>query len=176
MHIVVAMVLIGLLSGAAPSTRERPSDRRLPAGFAQRLLELHNAERARVGSPPLAWDGGLAAAAATYARRLAARDRGLVHSAPRTRRGQGENLWMGTAGHYPAAAMFGSWAQERRHFRPGVFPDVGQGVAWQRVGHYTQIVWSGTDRVGCATHSDGRWDYLVCRYAPAGNVIGQTVF
>ena len=176
MRVVIGMVLVGLLSAAASPLRERPGDPRSPAGFAQELLKLHNAERARVASPPLAWDGGLAAEAAAYARRLAARDRGLVHSAPRTRMGQGENLWMGTAGHYPAAAMFGSWAQERRFFRPGVFPDVGRGVAWPAVGHYTQIVWSGTNRVGCATHSDGRWDYLVCRYAPAGNVIGQAVF
>lgn len=176
MRIVVAMVLVGLSSGTALPARERPGDPRPAAGFARELLELHNDERARVGSPPLTWDGALAAEAAAYARRLAARDRGLVHSAPRTRKGQGENLWMGTAGHYPPAAMFGSWAQERRLFRPGVFPDVGRGVAWPEVGHYTQVVWSGTNRVGCATHRDGRWEYLVCRYAPAGNILGRAVF
>ena len=30
--------------------------------------------------------------------------------------------------------------------------------------------------VGCALHTEGGWDYLICRYAPAGNVVGQPVY
>ena len=163
----------GLASAALPPREAAAADGR---SFERELLELHNEERARVGAPALAWDAGLAAEAEAYARRLARRGRGLVHSIRDDRDGQGENLWMGTAGFYPAAMMFDSWAQEKRLFRPGVFPNVSRrGVAWPEVGHYTQIVWSGTDRVGCGVHRGGGWDYLVCRYSPAGNVMGQAV-
>lgn len=173
MRLAMGMAAAGLLSALPAAASDRPGS---AVDFADEMLGLHNAERARVGTPPLAWDDRLAAEAAAYARKLAKRGRGLVHSAPRSRDGQGENLWMGTAGFYPPAAMFGSWAQERRFFRPGVFPDIGRGVAWPAVGHYTQIVWAATDRVGCGMHRGGGWDYLVCRYAPAGNVVGRTVF
>jgi hypothetical protein len=43
---------------------------------------------------------------------------------------------------------------------------------WSQVAHYTQIVWPATQRVGCATASNRSNDYLVCRYLPAGNVVG----
>lgn len=174
MRSVVLMALAGVLASAALPARAAADPR--SDGFERELLELHNAERARVDAPPLAWDAGLAAEAKAYARQLARRSRGLVHSVRDDREGQGENLWMGTAGFYPAAAMFDSWAQEKRLFRPGVFPNVGRrGVAWPEVGHYTQIVWAGTDRVGCGLHRGGGWDYLVCRYSPTGNVMGQAV-
>lgn len=167
MRSVALMAFAGLLASAAAAAE--------PRSFERDLIGLHNEERARVGAPPLAWDEELAADAEAYARRLAKRGRGLVHASRGDRDGQGENLWMGTAGYYPLAAMFGSWAQERRFFRAGVFPNVGRGVGWQEVGHYTQIVWGGTDRVGCALHRRGGWDYLVCRYSPAGNIMGQAV-
>ena len=28
----------------------------------------------------------------------------------------------------------------------------------------------------CGLHRAGGWDYLVCRYAPAGNILGRPVF
>jgi hypothetical protein len=44
------------------------------------------------------------------------------------------------------------------------------------VAHYVQIVWRGTRAVGCAMASGASDDYLVCRYSPAGNVVGQKAF
>lgn len=140
-----------------------------------RLLALHNRERAAVGVPALIWDARLAADAAAYGPRLASFGR-LEHSPHAMRPGQGENLWMGTAGAFQVEEMVGSWAAERRLFEPGTFPDVSSSGAWSDVAHYTQMVWRGTTRVGCALHTKGGWDYLICRYAPAGNVVGQPVY
>ncbi|MGZ8298236.1 MAG: CAP domain-containing protein [Allosphingosinicella sp.] len=142
--------------------------------FGPRLVALHNRERAAVGAPPLAWDAGLASAAASYGPELARRGR-LAHSAPESRMGQGENLWMGTAGAYSLEEMIGSWAAEKRLFVPGSFPDNSSSGHWADVAHYTQMIWSGSVRVGCAFHQARRWDFLICRYAPAGNVVGQPV-
>ena len=140
-----------------------------------RLLSLHNRERTAVGVPPLAWDPMLADAAAGYGPQLARRGR-LAHSAPATRPGQGENLWMGTRGAYQLEEMIGSWTEEKSLLRPGVFPEVSSSGHWSDVAHYTQMVWRTTTRVGCALHRSRRWDFLICRYAPPGNVVGQRVF
>ncbi|XP_072335931.1 peptidase inhibitor 16-like [Scyliorhinus torazame] len=47
-------------------------------------------------------------------------------------------------------------------------------------GHYTQVVWANTDKVGCASHfcdklqglDNKNLSILVCNYAPPGNVVG----
>ena len=144
------------------------------ANMPARILALHNRERAAVGASPLAWDARLAAAAASYGPALAARGR-LQHSPQESRNGQGENLWMGSRGAYSVEEMVGSWADERRLFRPGTFPEVSSSGHWSDVAHYTQMIWRGTTRIGCALHRGGNWDYLICRYGPPGNVVGQRV-
>jgi hypothetical protein len=37
------------------------------------------------------------------------------------------------------------------------------------------MIWPATERVGCAIASSARADYLVCRYATAGNIDGRRV-
>jgi hypothetical protein len=140
--------------------------------LAQRLLRSHNAERFRMGLQPVQWDANLAAAAAGYAAQLAATGR-WRHSPRQTRRGQGENLWMGTRGAFSPEYMVADWISEKAVFRPGVFPNVSRTGNWEDVGHYTQIVWPQTLRVGCALSTSRSYDYLVCRYAAPGNVMGE---
>jgi hypothetical protein len=122
----------------------------------------------------LSWDPRLAAAAAAYGPRLAQRGR-LAHSPAETRPGQGENLWMGTRGAYSVEEMAGGWAEEKRLFRPGAFPNVSTNGKWSDVAHYTQMIWPRTSAMGCAIHSSRKWDFLICRYSPPGNVVGQRV-
>jgi hypothetical protein len=139
-----------------------------------RLLALHNRERRAVGAAPLAWDPPLAAAAADYGPALERLGK-LAHSPLATRPGQGENLWMGTRGAYELEEMAGGWAAEKSLFRPGVFPTVSRSGNWSDVAHYTQMIWKGTSRLGCAVHKGRKWDFLICRYSPPGNVVGQRV-
>jgi hypothetical protein len=82
---------------------------------------------------------------------------------------------MGTRGAFSPEQMVGNWISEKAYYRPGTFPRVSRTGRWDDVAHYTQVVWSGTTRVGCAIHSDGRWDYLICRYSPPGNIEGYRV-
>jgi hypothetical protein len=139
-----------------------------------RLLAAQNAERARLGVGPLQWDPALAAAAASYGPTLARLGR-LQHSPKQLRPGQHENLWMGTHGAFSPEQMVGAWIAERAYYRPGVFPYVSRTGNWSDVGHYTQMVWRGTTRVGCAIYPARGWDYLICRYTPPGNVDGRPV-
>lgn len=137
-----------------------------------RLLAMHNVERAKLNIPPLAWDPQLAAAAASYGPALARIGR-LQHSPRHIRPGQRENLWMGSRGAFSPEQMVGSWIDEKRVFQPGVFPNVSRTGNWEDVAHYTQLISRGTTRVGCAIHQAPRWDFLICRYSPPGNIDGR---
>ncbi len=137
-------------------------------------LNAHNAERAQFGTAPLQWDPGLAEEARGWARTLARE--GTIRHAPFDRRkGRGENLWMGTRGYFRPDQMIASFASEKQHFRAGTFPEVSTTGNWADVGHYTQIVWRDTRKVGCALEQGLQFDVLVCRYWPAGNVVGAPV-
>jgi Cysteine-rich secretory protein family len=142
--------------------------------FPARIVAAHNAERVRVGMPPLVWDPSLGNAAAAYAQQMAFTGM-FQHSDRSARRGTGENLWMGTHGAFSIEAMVGGWASEKRYFTPGVFPNNSRTGNWEDVGHYTQMIWPTTSHVGCALASTQRVDYLVCRYATAGNVDGRSI-
>jgi hypothetical protein len=144
------------------------------AQFPARILAAHNAERARAGLPPLQWDNELGTAAAAYAQQMAFTGQ-FAHSNRQARRGTGENLWMGTHGAFSVEAMVGGWSSEKQWFVPGVFPNNSRTGNWADVGHYTQMIWPTTSRVGCAIASTPRIDYLVCRYAGAGNIDGRRV-
>ena len=136
------------------------------------MISAHNQARRQYGSGPLVWDGSLARDAGVYAQSLARSGR-FEHDPQVGRRPhQGENLWVGTRSAYSYAEMIGLLIDERRYFRPGRFPAVSSTGDWSQVAHYTQIVWPTTQRVGCATASNRQNDYLVCRYLPAGNVVG----
>ena len=166
--------VIALLAAAAGSTMAAAQPASFAAQFPARVLAAHNAERVRAGVVPLVWDNALGSAAAAYAQQMAMTGR-LEHSNRRARPGTGENLWMGTHGAFPIEAMVGAWASEKRWFVPGIFPNNSLTGNWVDVGHYTQMIWPTTQRVGCALASTPRVDYLVCRYSGAGNIDGRAV-
>lgn len=158
-------------TGVLPWTDKSPNARN-PLVLRSTMIAAHTQARRQYGVPPLVWDDRLASDAAVYAARLARTNR-FEHDpqqgqAPK----QGENLWMGTRGAYSYGEMIGLLVDERRYYRPGRFPNVSKTGQWSHVAHYTQIIWPTSQRVGCATASNRSNDYLVCRYLPAGNIVG----
>ncbi len=140
----------------------------------RRLLDAHNAERARVGVPPLRWADTLEAEARVWARQLIATNSFAHDPAPH---GHGENLWTGWGGRvWTPEEMVGEWAAEKADYRPGPFPNVSRTGNWADVAHYTQLVWADTTHVGCAIESRGDRSVLACRYAPPGNVDGREAY
>jgi hypothetical protein len=143
----------------------------------QRLLAAHNRERSEAGLPAMRWDPALAADAAEWGEQLAAIDE-IEHSPddPEDDDPQGENLWLGTSGHFTPEQMVGMWVEEKRHFVPKPIPFSSRTGNFDDVGHYTQVMWRDTGRVGCALANGEAHEILVCRYSQAGNVEGEQAF
>lgn len=138
------------------------------SNFELSVLAVHAKERAEVGVAPLQWDRDLAEDARRWAMHLA-RERVFEHETNGRLDQQGENLFMATARAMDVKEMLDDWAQEKSLIDGpndwyGHFPEAG---------HYTQMVWRHTSRVGCAMVRNNEDDYLVCRYTAPGNVIGE---
>ncbi len=162
---------LGTLAVTSAGQAETSSDRQ---AVEQVWLDAHNAARADFGTAPLSWNSDLAEGAKEWALRLARESR-LRHSSHAERQHAGENLWMGTKERFAPDRMIAAFTDEKQHFRAGTFPAVSATGSAKDVGHYTQIVWADTREVGCATARGARFDVLVCRYWPAGNVIGTPI-
>lgn len=181
---LMAALLLGACSARPNHVPERVVEPRAfdgnaPRGAAQlrQAMEAgHRAARAEAGLSALAWDPALARDAQAYATTLATTRRFEHSPQPRGVPEQGENLWTGTRGAYRYAEMVGHWVAEKRDYVPGMLPAVSRTGRFEDVGHYTQIMWRTTQRFGCAEASSAKDDYIVCRYAPAGNYPGQRAF
>lgn len=159
-------VLLSIALALSAPLIANASDR--TANLEARLLAAHNRERAAIGVPALDWDATLAADARDWADTLTRTGR-FEHS----HADEGENLWAGTPDAWSPEEMVGLWIAEKRDYRPGVFPAVSRSGNVANVGHYTQLIWRNTRKVGCALASGRTEDVLVCRYAEGGNVIGE---
>ena len=106
------ILLAALLSSPVPQANAR-ADR-----LAESLLAIHNRERAQVGVPPLVWDEGWPREAASYIPELI--DLGDLEHSPEAEEGEtGENLAMGTDGHYSPEDLTQLWVDERTYLRAG---------------------------------------------------------
>jgi hypothetical protein len=183
-HSWIAALLLVAGCAQAPERPERVVEPRPMAANAARgsvllqrtMLAGHNRARGDVGVAALTWSEPLAMSAKGYAETMART--GRFEHAPQSMGmdRQGENLWTGTRGAYRFDEMIGHWVAERKDFINLPVPQSSRTGRWEDVGHYTQIVWRGTTEVGCAIASNATDDYLVCRYAPPGNVFGQVAF
>ncbi len=171
----------------------------VPVGLAAQIesdeiLEAHNEWRALHRVAPLSWSDELAQYAQAWAETLVTRHPGLLlHSEdgngvrPEAHRlgygGWGENLYWGSAirmsdgrreakRDLPARHVVDSWGNEAESY------DFATGLcspqAPEGCGHFTQIVWKETTRVGCgrAFGADGA-QVWACSYDPPGNYAGE---
>jgi pathogenesis-related protein 1 len=127
------------------------------------ILAAHNAVRARLRLDPLAWSDRLAARAQDWADTLLAR-RQFEH---RPNSPYGQNLFAIDGARASAAQVVDRWAAESRDY------DYASNHCRGVCGHYTQIVWRDTKRVGCAVARGGGREVWVCDYDPPGNWQGQ---
>jgi len=133
------------------------------------ILNAHNTERRLVGVSDLVWDAGIAEYAYEWALKLAREDDGLEHRPPFGRI-YGENLSYFLGYSFTANRGVDMWNDEKADYSYSTVGSSQRGV----VGHFTQVIWANTSKVGCgcAKSANGGY-YFVCNYNPPGNYIGQ---
>lgn len=157
---------------------ETPEDPSTLPLFAREMLDTHNEVRAGAKptpSPtlePLRWDGFAQAEARKWVDRCE-----FMHNPERGE--YGENIAAATVDYWDTPGVVKAWAVEASDY------DYNRNTCapGKMCGHYTQIVWRNTKRVGCATQvctknspfgaQHPRWQFWVCNYAPPGNYVGQ---
>jgi pathogenesis-related protein 1 len=140
----------------------------------RQLLTSHNKARAKVGLGPLVWSDRLAFYAHEWADHLASTSRRMEHRphSGRWKQEHGENLFMGTAGYYGVGDAAAMWEREKSVYDGGTINESNVHAC----GHYTQIVWRTTKRIGCAKVECAGNVIVVCNYDPPGNVLGRTPY
>jgi hypothetical protein len=200
----VAIIFSGC--GGNKSIKKEVADTHIPTSTTNitaeqsRIVERHNYYRnLEFTDSPLVWDSTLASHAQQWADYLATNyTRAHANAGQRPHastfnpnshglpyEGEGENIaWAKPARGYmtknpvditvAGAGKRGSidaWANEKANYDYG--SNSGHGSV---VGHYTQIVWQKTTKVGCGkadSITDYGGEHVVCRYSIAGNMRGE---
>ncbi|NXT86809.1 GLIP1 protein, partial [Anhinga rufa] len=121
------------------------------------------------------WDAALAKSAKAWAKKCKFQHNiylkvpGKVHP---TFTPVGENIWTGTATIFSVDAALTSWFNEVSSY------NFKNNRCTGMCGHYTQVVWAESYKVGCAVHFCNTVEnfpelvkgaHFVCNYGPAGN-------
>ncbi|CAA0812387.1 CAP (Cysteine-rich secretory proteins- Antigen 5-and Pathogenesis-related 1 protein) superfamily protein [Striga hermonthica] len=157
-------------SPPSPSSYNNPPGPSRGSGSSseQEFLDAHNTVRSGLHLGSLTWDHKLASYASDYAAKRVTAGCGLVHSGGP----YGENLAEGT--DLTASGAVQMWVDEKQYYNH----DTNTCADGQVCGHYTQVVWKDTNRVGCAMDkcSDGSSIFVICSYDPRGNYVGQSPY
>ena len=131
------------------------------------MLEAHNKYRTELGIDKLKWSNKIAKSAKKWALELKKRNCEMKHSPREFRSGYGENLAWNAGYKATPSGVVDLWGSEKKDFNYKTKKCNG---SWSPCGHYTQIIWADTRKVGCAMVECGDEQIWVCQYFPAGNM------
>jgi hypothetical protein len=164
-------------SGADAAPGGGPDASNDEPGALMGVTSAHNQVRAALGIPDLVWDPALAAVAQAWAEQCVddASPIGLIdHNAGRsdTYPGYvGENIY-GSGGSATGPAAVALWVSEE----PDYDYATDTCAPGKTCGHYTQVVWRASERLGCGLHDCPGLTFgssVVCNYSPGGNSGGK---
>jgi uncharacterized protein YkwD len=172
----VLVALVGACSAAGERDREVSADDDTPVEeldpFAAAFVDAHNAARADVSPapstplPPVVWNTGIGEVAQAWADRCV-----FEHSSGNL----GENLALFSSSSTTPTDVVDAWVAEVADYDY----DTNRCAANRACGHYTQVVWRDSTRIGCAKTSCanvggfGAGTLWVCNYDPPGNFVGE---
>ena len=132
------------------------------------ILKDHNYHRKRHQVGDLVRNSEIESIAQTYTEKIA--NSGNVQHSNNQYKGRdlGENLFWYSSGSVTLTGTDASqsWYNEVEYYdfnNPGFTNDVG---------HFTQLVWKGSNQIGCGAHC-GVYCVITCNYYPAGNYLND---
>ncbi|KAJ1701713.1 hypothetical protein LUZ63_001492 [Rhynchospora breviuscula] len=131
----------------------------------QDYMNAHNKARAAVGVGGVSWDSTVQAYAQSYANKRKG-DCKLIHSGGP----YGENLFWGWGKDYSGIDAVDNWVSEKQYYNYNTNTCASGKVC----GHYTQVVWRSTTKIGCAkvVCDNNAGIFIICSYNPPGNYPG----
>lgn len=146
-------------------------------GALMGVTAAHNQTRSALGIPDLVWDPALAAVAQAWADQCIDNENpiGLIdHNAGRSDDYPGyvgENVY-GSSGGATGPDAVTLWVAEEANYDYGT----NTCAAGKVCGHYTQVVWRASEKLGCGLNNCPGLTYgssVVCNYSPGGNSGGK---
>ncbi|KAM8800517.1 glioma pathogenesis-related protein 1 [Rhynchonycteris naso] len=186
MPVITLAMTAWMLSVASSYTH---SVNRLPdinnEAFIKDCVHFHNKFRSEVKPAAsdmlyMTWDPVLAQTAKTWARNCRFEHNKELqhpHKLHPNFTSLGENIWTGSLSIFSVSSAITNWYSEIQHY------DFKTRNCNHVCGHYTQVVWADTYKVGCAvqycsavstgTATITNAAHFICNYGPAGNYRGS---
>ncbi|CAG7916494.1 unnamed protein product [Penicillium olsonii] len=145
--------------------------------YQETILYNHNVHRSNHSASSVTWSGSLESSARTLAERCV-----YQHDTSIAGGGYGQNIGYGVGESSIGEMITNLMYNDEMMFFADLYgkasPDMSNFDAW---GHFSQIVWKGTEEVGCATvvcpslgnAGGSNVPFTVCNYSPAGNYDGE---
>uniref|UniRef100_A0A914W113 SCP domain-containing protein n=1 Tax=Plectus sambesii TaxID=2011161 RepID=A0A914W113_9BILA len=179
--VFVTLIAQGAFGAMCPSTTLTDTDRATMANKHNALRSTLAQGRAQtqIGFAPagkniykLQWDCTLEASAQAWANTCK-----FEHS---VRNDVGENLML-IGGSQPTSALLtgaaDSWWSELREFGISDSRNILTPAVFDRgVGHFTQMAWGNTKKLGCGVAKCGTSNLIVCHYGPSGNYLYEPIY
>ncbi|KAM9040013.1 glioma pathogenesis-related protein 1-like [Sarcophilus harrisii] len=147
--------------------------------FIKECVDIHNKFRSQVTPKAsnmrrVSWDADLAKVAKEWAQKCKFEhnpDLNIPQKLYPSFSAVGENLWIGSIGAFSENEAIKSWNDEVKNY------DFQNKKCTGVCGHYTQVVWADTYKIGCAVQFCPKIEQsfitngavFVCDYGPAGN-------
>ncbi|MDC0668454.1 CAP domain-containing protein [Nannocystis radixulma] len=133
------------------------------------ITAAHNSVRAALGIPGLTWSPSVAQFAQQWADKLKAQGCIMQHRPFQGADAQkyGENIFSSWGYEPTAQDVVNDWVSEEADY------DYETNTCSGVCGHYTQVVWRNSKRLGCGMAVCDDKQVWVCNYDPAGNIWGE---
>ncbi|XP_003743291.1 venom allergen 5-like [Galendromus occidentalis] len=162
--------------------------------FRRQIVDAHNQYRREpfngqdaTNMLEISWDDELARTALNWAHQLCIADNVFGPGHDRCRvtpsySSVGQNMAWGAGGSWGLSSVLANktvdmWYSEHKLATSADLFPFGAKMA---IGHYTQLIWARSHKIGCAyivrTHPYGKQSWIICNYAKSGNRVGQDVF
>nr|XP_012606494.1 GLIPR1-like protein 1 [Microcebus murinus] len=165
---ILGLCLVASKSSEVPSITDRK--------FIDETVTTHNKWRSQVNPPAadmkyMSWDASLAEVALAWAKKCKFKHDPCLNrpnGCVKRFKFVGQNIWLGGLKGFTARTAINSWHKEVANY------NFNNRSCTKVCGHYTQVVWAKSYKVGCAVENCPTLRALfVCNYGPAGNYLNS---